>query len=550
MSQCAIAGVTMQPMGILARSGLRSAMRCGVPRAGASASSTIPQPRSLASYTGLRTDSLGLPKRSQQVAPHRIHSGVRAFSVKAAAEEYDYDLFCIGAGSGGVRATRMSTSYGAKVAVCEMPFATVTTETLGGVGGTCVIRGCVPKKLLVYASHYAEDFKDCQKFGWTIPEAPVFNWKTLITNKNDELDRLTGIYGKILGNANVEVMTGRGSIVDKHTVDVDGKRFTAKNILIATGGRAFVPDLPGKELVITSDEALDLPDLPKKIVIVGSGYIALEFACIFNQMGSEVHVVYRQDLPLRGFDTEVREFLAEQLKQKGIHMHPGTTPTAVEKTADGLQLVHSGGVIEAEQVMFATGRKPNVKHLGLEAVGVEMHASGAIKVDKFSQTTVDNIWAIGDVTDRINLTPVALMEGMALSKTLFGGVQTAPDHTNVACAVFTQPQIGTVGLTEDEAKEQCGDIDVYTSSFRPMKNTISGNEGKMFMKMIVDVATDKVVGVHIVGGDAAEILQGVAVAVKMGATKAQFDDCIGIHPTAAEELVTMRSVTREIRKTK
>eukprot|EP00240_Pyramimonas_obovata_P000499 CAMPEP_0118924054 /NCGR_PEP_ID=MMETSP1169-20130426/2354_1 /TAXON_ID=36882 /ORGANISM="Pyramimonas obovata, Strain CCMP722" /LENGTH=541 /DNA_ID=CAMNT_0006865135 /DNA_START=58 /DNA_END=1683 /DNA_ORIENTATION=+ len=541
MSQRAIAGsMALQPMGVLARNGFRSAMKMPcVP-----ASST----RSLASFTGLRTDSLALPKRSKSVAAQRIRSGVRTFSVKASTEEYDYDLFCIGAGSGGVRATRMSTQYGAKVAVCEMPFSTISSDTLGGVGGTCVIRGCVPKKLLVFASKYSEDFKDCEGFGWTIPEKPTFDWKKLIANKNTELDRLTGIYGRILGGADVELITGRGSIVDKHTVDVDGKQYTAKNILIATGGRAFVPDIPGKELVITSDEALDLPELPKKIVIVGSGYIALEFACIFHQMGAEVHVFYRAPKPLRGFDEEVRDFLAEQLSNKGIHLHPDTTPTAVEKTADGLVYKHSGGEMGADTVMFATGRKPNVKGLGLEKVGVELLPSGAIKVDEYSKTSVDNIWAIGDVTDRINLTPVALMEGMALSKTLFTDTPVAPDHENVPAAVFTQPQVATVGLTEDEAKEKFGDIDVYTSSFRPMRNTISGNEGKEFMKIIVDVASDKVVGCHVIGGDAAEMMQGVGIAVKMGATKAQFDACIGIHPTAAEELVTMRSVSRQVRK--
>eukprot|EP00238_Polyblepharides_amylifera_P014118 CAMPEP_0196579228 /NCGR_PEP_ID=MMETSP1081-20130531/19504_1 /TAXON_ID=36882 /ORGANISM="Pyramimonas amylifera, Strain CCMP720" /LENGTH=443 /DNA_ID=CAMNT_0041898745 /DNA_START=310 /DNA_END=1641 /DNA_ORIENTATION=- len=443
----------------------------------------------------------------------------------------------------------MSTQYGVKVAACELPFSTISSNTMGGVGGTCVIRGCVPKKLLVYASHFATDFKDAEGFGWTIPEAPTFSWEKLIANKNKELDRLHGIYGSILSNNNVETIIGKGSIVDANTVDVDGTQYKCKNILIATGGRAFVPDLPGKELVITSDEALDLPRLPKKIAIVGAGYIALEFACIFKQLGSEVHVFYRQPKLLRGFDDEVRTFLAEQLAAKGINLHPSTTPVSTEKVDGGLKFTYSEGDMVVDEVMFATGRKPNTHGLGLDKAGVELLPSGAIKVDDFSQTNVPSIYAVGDVTDRINLTPVALMEGMALSQTLFaGGEPVSVDHRNVAAAVFTQPQVATVGMTEEEAADQCGDVDVYTSSFRPMKGTISGNEERCLMKILVDVASEKVVGVHIVGGDAAEIMQGVAIAVKMGATKKQFDQCIGIHPTGAEELVTMRSVTRKIRK--
>jgi len=481
--------------------------------------------------------------RGAAAAPSR---SLRSVSVKAAAEEYDYDLFTIGCGSGGVRASRMSTKYGVKVAACEMPYNPISSDTEGGMGGTCVIRGCVPKKLLVYASHFAEDFKDSEGFGWTV-EPPSFDWKKLITNKDTEIGRLNGIYGRILTGASVETMEGRGTIVDEHTVDVDGKQFKCKNILLATGGRAFVPDIPGKELCITSDEALMLPDLPKSIAIVGSGYIALEFACIFNALGVDTHVYFRQPEPLRGFDGEVRTFLAEEMAKKGINMHPGTTPTSVEKDGDHLKFTNSEGEIVVEQVMMATGRKPNIKNLGLDKVGVKVNDFGAIEVDDFSQTNVPSIWAVGDVTDRINLTPVALMEGMALSKTLFGGEPTKPDHTNVACAVFTQPQVATVGMTEEEAVEKLKDVDVYTSSFRPMKNTISGNEGKDFMKLVVDANTGVVVGCHIVGGDAGEIMQGVGIAVKMGATKAQFDSCVGIHPTAAEELVTMRDVTREIR---
>ncbi|KAK3238262.1 hypothetical protein CYMTET_51715, partial [Cymbomonas tetramitiformis] len=415
----------------------------------------------------------GSQRSLQNVRKASPRAGMPRTLTVAASEEYDYDLFTIGAGSGGVRCSRMSAGKGAKVAVAELPFSTQASDTTGGVGGTCVIRGCVPKKLLVYGSHFAEDFEDSEGFGWKMNEKPDFDWTKLIASKNKELDRLTGIYKRLLDGSGVELVEGRGTVVDAHTVEVDGKRFTAKNILVAVGGRAFVPDIPGKELVITSDEALDLPKMPKKICIVGSGYIALEFACIFNALGAEVHVYYRQPLPLRGFDEEVRGFLAEQLALKGIVLHPGATPTAVEKTDTGLKLITSDGEQEADEVMFGTGRKPNVKNLGLEEAGVEMADSGAIKVNEISQTTCPSIWAIGDVTDRINLTPVALMEGMALTKTLFDGVPTEPDHTNVACAVFTQPQVATVGLTEEEAMTEFGDIDVYTSSFRPMKNTLS-----------------------------------------------------------------------------
>jgi len=477
----------------------------------------------------------------------RRASRARAACVRAEAE-YDYDLFTIGAGSGGVRASRMSAGYGAKVAVCEMPFAAKATDDLGGPGGTCVIRGCVPKKLFVYGSKFSEEFSDAEGFGWTVGETS-FDWDKLRDNKNTEILRLTGIYKRLLENAGVELIEGRGKLVDAHTVEVDGKTYTAKNILIATGGRAFVPEFPGSELALTSDDALELPSLPKKICIFGGGYIALEFACIFKQLGAEVHLYYRQPLPLRGFDEECRTFLAEQLAGKGIVLHPGVTPTAIEEAAGGQRkLVTSEGEMTADAVMFATGRKPNVRLLNLDAVGVETADNGAIKVDDFSATSVPGVWAIGDVTDRINLTPVALMEGMALSKTLFCDDPTKPDYEGVACAVFSQPPVATVGLTEEEAKAKFGDVDVYTSSFRPMKNTISGNEERCFMKLLVDAKTDVVVGCHMVGVDGPEIMQGIAVAMKCGATKAQFDSTVGIHPTAAEELVTMRSVTRELRE--
>lgn len=463
-------------------------------------------------------------------------------------ETFDYDLFTIGAGSGGVRASRMSAAQGARVAVCELPFATKASDELGGPGGTCVIRGCVPKKLLVYGSSFATHFEDAKGFAWDIPQEPTHAWGKLIAKKNAEINRLTGIYHKLLDGAGVEYIEGRGKIVGPNKVEVNGKVYTAKNILVATGGRVSFPDIPGVEHGISSDDALDLPALPKSMAIIGSGYIALEFACIFNAMGVETHVYFRQPLPLRGFDGEVRQFLFEQMQAKGIHMHPGESPESVEKKADDAYVLKTtSGSHEVGMVMFATGRKPNIKNLGLDSVGVETAKNGAIKVDAYSKTNVEGVWAIGDVTDRINLTPVALMEGMAICETLFKNNPTTCDHTNVPCAVFTQPSVSTVGLSEEDAIEKYGDVDVYTSNFRPMKHTISGSAERMFMKLIVEPKSDKVIGVHIVGEDAGEIMQGIAIAVKMGATKADFDKTIGIHPTAAEELVTMRTVTRQVR---
>ena len=463
--------------------------------------------------------------------------------------QYDYDLFVIGAGSGGVRASRMAAAAGARVAVCEMPYSTKASDTTGGVGGTCVIRGCVPKKLMMYGSEYAHAFKDCEGFGWTVPEAPTHDMRTLIFNKNKELDRLHGIYLKLLNGSGVELLEGRGRMVDAHTVEVDGKKMTAKTILVAVGGRAHVPDIPGKELVLTSDDALDLEELPESITIVGGGYIALEFACIFAGLGAKVDVVYRADLPLRGFDQEVREFLKEQLEVKGITIHAETSPTAVEKQDDGsMVLKTSTGDIATGAVMFATGRKPNTGDIGAAEVGLELAPNGAIKVDEYSRTNIDSIYAVGDVTDRINLTPVALMEGMAFVSTVIKGVPQVPDHSNVPAAVFTQPPVATVGMTEEAATAALGDVDIYTSSFRPMKHTLSGSSERAFMKLVVDAATDKVVGCHMVGEDSAEIMQGLAIAVKMGATKKQFDSTVGIHPSSAEEFVTMRTVSREVRK--
>ncbi|KAH9623552.1 hypothetical protein KSS87_011303 [Heliosperma pusillum] len=462
---------------------------------------------------------------------------------------FDYDLFTIGAGSGGVRASRFAANFGANVAVCELPFATISSDSAGGVGGTCVLRGCVPKKLLVYSSKYAHEFEESHGFGWSYDTEPKHDWSTLMANKNAELQCLTGIYKNILKNANVELIEGRGKIVDPHTVDVNGKLYSTRNILISVGGRPFIPDIPGREYAIDSDAALDLPERPKKIAIVGGGYIAVEFAGIFNGFSSDVHVFIRQKQVLRGFDEEVRDFVAKQMAVRGIEFHTEESPQAIVKSADGtLSLRTNKGTVDGfSHVMFATGRRPNTKNLGLEAVGVKMKDNGAIEVNEYSQTSVPSIWAVGDVTDRVNLTPVALMEGAALAKTLFANEPTKPDYRAVPSAVFSQPPIGQVGLSEEQAIEKYGDIDVYTANFRPLKATLSGLPDRVFMKLIVCAKTNKVIGLLMCGDDSAEIAQGFAVAVKAGLTKADFDATIGIHPTAAEEFVTMRTPTRQIR---
>ncbi|KAL5702082.1 glutathione-disulfide reductase [Ranunculus cassubicifolius] len=467
------------------------------------------------------------------------------------SEHFDFDLVTIGAGSGGVRASRFASNYGANVAVCELPFATISSDTKGGVGGTCVLRGCVPKKLLVYASKYSHDLEESGGFGWKIESNPTHDWSTLMANKNAELQRLTGIYKNILKNANVKLIQGRGKIVDPHTVDVGGKLYSTRHILISVGGRPFIPDIPGSEYAIDSDAALDLPEQPKKIAIVGGGYIALEFAGIFNGLKSEVHVFIRQKKVLRGFDEEVRDFVAEQMTVRGIEFHSEESPEAIIKAPDGtLSLKTNKGTLDGlSHVMFATGRRPNTKNLGLEDVGVKMTKNGAIEVDEYSQTSVPSIWAVGDATDRVNLTPVALMEGGAFAKTVFGNEPSKPDYRAIPSAVFSQPPLGQVGLTEEQAIEEYGDIDVYTSNFRPMKATLSGLPDRAFMKIIVCAKTNKLIGLHMCGDDSPEIMQGFAVAVKAGLTKADLDTTVGIHPTAAEEFVTMRTPTRKIRQT-
>ncbi|CAN6293583.1 unnamed protein product [Urochloa humidicola] len=490
-------------------------------------------------------------RRALSVSASAAAGGANGAASGAAGREYDYDLFTIGAGSGGMRASRIASAlYGARAAVCEMPFATVASDALGGVGGTCVLRGCVPKKLLVYASKYSHEFEESRGFGWMYETDPKHDWRTLITNKNSELQRLVGIQTNALKNSGVTIIEGRGKIVDPHTVSVDGKLYTAKNILIAVGGRPSKPNIPGIEHVIDSDAALDLPSRPEKIAIVGGGYIALEFAGIFNGLKSDVHVFIRQKKVLRGFDEEVRDFVAEQMSLRGVKFHIEQTPQAVTKADNGLLSLKTNKetISGFSHVMFATGRKPNTKNLGLEDVGVKMDDHGAIVVDEYSRTSVDSVWAVGDVTNRLNLTPIALMEAGAIARTIFGNEPTKPDYSSVPSAVFSQPPIGQVGLTEEKAIETHGDVDVYTSNFKPLRATLSGLPDRVYMKVIVCAKTNKVLGVHMCGEDAPEIIQGIAIAVKAGLTKQNFDATVGVHPTTAEEIVTMRSPTRKVRR--
>ncbi len=443
---------------------------------------------------------------------------------------FDYDLFVIGAGSGGVRASRIASSFGAKVAVAEEY----------RVGGTCVIRGCVPKKLLVYASHFSEDFHLAEGFGWTVGETS-FDWKKLIERKDAEIDRLNGLYINTLNGAGVEIINGRATVEDANTVRVGDKTYTAKKILVAVGGWPSMPDVPGIEHAISSNEALHLEEQPKRIVVVGGGYIAVEFAGIFAGMGSEVIQLYRGDQILRGFDDDLRERLAREMTGKGIDLRLGTNITEIEKTDDGVRLtLTDGSTLDADAVMYATGRVPKTEGLGLENAGVEMER-GAVKVDAYSRTNVPSIFAVGDVTNRVQLTPVAIKEGHAFALTEFGGTEQAAEHDAIPSAVFSQPPIGTVGLSEAQAREKYGEIEVYTSDFKPMKHTLGGSDERAFTKMIVDKKTDVVVGAHMIGADAAEIIQGIGIAVKAGLTKAQFDATVAVHPSSAEEFVLMRN---------
>ncbi|HEY5364689.1 MAG TPA: glutathione-disulfide reductase [Aestuariivirga sp.] len=445
---------------------------------------------------------------------------------------FDYDLFVIGAGSGGVRAARIAAKHGAKVAVAEEH----------RVGGTCVIRGCVPKKLLVYASKFAEEFEDAIGFGWTT-KGVNFDWSTLIDNKDKEIDRLNAAYIRNLNAAGAELISERATLLDKNTVQLaSGRKVTAKYILIATGAAPFVPrHFPGHEMAITSNEAFHLDRLPRRMVIVGGGYIAVEFAGIFNGLGVETALVYRGEQILRGFDDDLRRHLADEMKKKGIEILTKTDVDRIERSGDGVRVTLSDGtLIGAGQIMFATGRIPNTQGLGLENVGIETNMLGAVPVNEFSQSTVENIYAVGDVTNRVNLTPVAIREGHAFADTVFGNAPRKVDHTLVPSAVFSQPELGTVGLTEAQARETHTKIDIYKTSFRPMKHTLSGRDERMLMKLVVDGETDKVLGCHIAGEAAGEMAQLLGIALTCGATKAQFDATLAVHPTASEELVTMR----------
>ena len=444
--------------------------------------------------------------------------------------EFDYDLFVIGAGSGGVRAARMAGGFGAKVAIAEERY----------LGGTCVNVGCIPKKLFVYAAHYAEDFRDAAGYGWQVPETN-FDWNTLLNNKNNEIKRLNYIYANLLKRNNVVLYDGRAVVTGPNTVSVSGETISVRRILVATGGWPHIPDIPGREHVISSNEAFHIETLPKRAVIVGGGYIAVEFAGIFHGLGVDTTLVYRRDLFLRGFDGEMRRFLAEQMRDKGIKLLFNTRIGAI-KLRDSRYLVSSPDTetLTADLVMYATGRRPNTANLGLEAAGVNLNERGAIMVDDEYRSSAPSIYAIGDVTDRMNLTPIATAEGTALANNLFNNQSRRVDYRDIPTCIFSQPNLGTVGLTEEQARQEYANVDIYKSRFTSLKHTLTGNSEKTLMKMIVDKDTDRVLGVHMVGADAGEIIQGIGIALKAGATKSVFDATIGIHPTAAEEFVAMR----------
>ena len=446
---------------------------------------------------------------------------------------YDFDLFVIGAGSGGVRASRMAAGFGKKVAVAEDRF----------LGGTCVNVGCVPKKLFVYASEFAKDFTDARGYGWDVT-VNGFDWPTLRDAKTKEIERLNGVYRNLLKNAGVELIWGRAKVTGPHAVEVDGKTYTAERILVAVGGWPFVPDIPGAELGITSNDVFYLDQFPKRLLVVGGGYVAVEFAGVFNGLGSQVTQIYRKELFLRGFDAEVSGFLAEEMRKKKVDLRFNTDVTALEKAPSGAVIAKltDGSSLEVDAVLFATGRKPNTAGLGLAEAGVTLAKDGGIPVNDQYQTNVPSIYALGDVIERpYDLTPVAIAEGMSFTYRLYGPGPRDVNYDFIATAVFSQPTIGTVGYSEAEARQKFGEIDVYATDFRPMKHTLSGDPERVFMKLIVERATDRVVGLHMVGDAAGEIVQGMAVAMKAGATKAVFDATIGIHPTAAEEFVTMRT---------
>ncbi len=445
--------------------------------------------------------------------------------------EWDYDLFVIGAGSGGVRAARMSAQYGARVAVAEQQY----------LGGTCVNVGCVPKKLFVYAAEYHENFMSAAGFGWNL-EPPAFDWRTLRDNKNLEISRLNQIYRDLLSNAGVDILDGRAVIVDPHTVTINGSSFSCKYILIASGGQPYVPEFPGREHVVTSDDMFYLEALPKRLAIVGGGYIAVEFAGIMHGLGVETHLLYRGPLFLKQFDQDVRELLAEEMQEQGINLHFNCDVSAIQKRNNILQVTtEDGQKMEMDGVLYATGRRPNTMGLGLDCTAVTTNTKGAIVVDDKFYTEEPSILALGDVIGRVELTPVAIREGMIIASNLFNNAQLTMDYQNIATAVFSNPNLATVGLSEAEARENYREIDIYKARFKPLKETLGGGKQRTFMKLVVDRGSDRVVGCHMLGHGAAEIIQGLAVAIKAGATKKDFDATVGIHPTTAEEFVTMRT---------
>ncbi|WP_332778104.1 glutathione-disulfide reductase [Polaromonas sp.] len=451
-------------------------------------------------------------------------------------QTFDFDLFVIGGGSGGVRAARMAAQRGARVALAEA----------GAMGGTCVNVGCIPKKLYSYAAHYAESFEESHGFGW-VGTAPQLDWELLKANRAREISRLNGVYLQLLDSAGVQTLRGWATLLDAHAIDVAGQRYTAQNILIATGGAPTIPDVPGRELVVTSDDMFDLNPFPKRLLVVGGGYIACEFASIFNGLGAQVTQVHRRDKLLTGFDDDVRRFLASEMSKTGVKLQLGAEVAAITQTAEGLRVDlkdGSQGPFVVDTVLYATGRRPNTRGLGLEDAGVAVNAHGAIEVNERYQSSVASLYALGDVTARLQLTPVALGEAMVVVDQLFGpAAGKAPrsmSYDFIPTAVFTHPNIGTVGYSEAEAREKFASISVYRSDFKALRHTLSNSTERTLMKLLVDDASDRVVGLHMVGPDAGEIVQGFAVAMKAGATKAVFDSTIGIHPTAAEEFVTMR----------
>jgi glutathione reductase (NADPH) len=446
---------------------------------------------------------------------------------------YDFDLFVIGAGSGGVRAARFAAGFGARVAVAESRY----------LGGTCVNVGCVPKKLLVYGSHFADDFEQAEGFGWTTGKAQ-FDWEKLISNKNREIERLNGIYRKLLINSGVTLLEGHARLADAHHVEINGQRFSAERILIATGGWPQIPEIPGREHAITSNEAFFLKQLPKRVLVVGGGYIAVEFAGIFNGLGADTTLLYRGDLFLRGFDKSVRTHLVEELTKRGLQLQFNTDIVRIDKQSDSslLATLNDGRQLEADSIFYATGRRPMLDNLGLENTRVELNERGYIDVNDNFETHEPSILALGDVIGRVQLTPVATAEGMAVARRLFKPEQYRPvDYRHIPTAVFSQPNIGTVGLTEEQALENGHEVVVFESRFKPMKLTLTESSEQTLMKLVVDAHTDRVLGAHMVGPDAGDIIQGLAIALKAGATKRLFDETIGVHPTSAEEFVTLRT---------